>query len=494
MPTPSDSAAAPQSLDDPMVGRRVHKYQIVRLIGRGGMGMVYEGLNTDIGKRVAMKFVDRELAKNTEAVARFQREAKAASAVESAHIVQIFDAGVTEDGLPFLVMELLRGEDLGCRIERLGRLDLPEALHITAQILRGLNRAHEAGIVHRDLKPDNIFLVDRDDDASFAKILDFGISKVEQRDDVPTQTLTRQGTVLGTPYYMSPEQAQGLPDVDGRTDLWSVGAILYECLTGRSPHRGRSYEQVIVSICMNDADDVRVHNPGVSEPVAQVIARALQRDRSQRFASAQAFQGALASASGGLVAQWPSRRAETDPPGRMRSSRLAAAEECLAPTLGAASSSGLRRARAPSIPGVRSRRGLVLALAASSLVLSAIVASVWSARRSVAAAESDAIAPLAPSQERSAAPPPAEPIVLPQADSEPPAPTGSGAPIDRPLKSGRGGPGPKASATTSDRSTRTAPTATTTAEPAPPAPRSSLPAPPRSAPKGVAGGLELKTE
>ncbi len=178
---------------------------------------------------------------------------------------------------------------------------MPEAVHVTAQILRGLHRAHKAGIVHRDLKPDNIFLVDRDDNPNFAKILDFGISKVRRQGETPVHTLTRQGTVLGTPFYMSPEQAQAQPDVDARSDLWSVGAILFECLTGRPPYTGATYEQVIVNICMNDADDVRLHNPGVPEPVAQVIARALARNRDDRFHDAREFLDALRAGSGGLI-------------------------------------------------------------------------------------------------------------------------------------------------------------------------------------------------
>jgi serine/threonine-protein kinase len=286
---------------DPLVGTRVHKYEVVRVIGRGGMGTVYEGLNTAIGKRVAMKFIDAGTVQNADAVARFQREAQAASAVESAHIVDIFDSGISEEGQPFIVMELLRGEDLGHRIKRCGRLDLPEAVHVIAQILRGLHRAHKAGIVHRDLKPDNIFLVDRDDDPNFAKILDFGISKVRRQGETPINTLTRQGTVLGTPFYMSPEQAQAQPDVDARSDLWSVGAILYECLTGRPPYTGGSYEQVIVNICMNDAEDVRTYNPAVPEPIAAVIARALARDRNDRFAGAREFLDALRLGAGGLI-------------------------------------------------------------------------------------------------------------------------------------------------------------------------------------------------
>src|SRR6185369_4887835 len=143
----------------------------------------------------------------------------------SAHIVEIFDSGTTEDGIPYLVMELLRGEDLGHRIKRCGRLDLPEALHVIAQILRGLHRAHEAGIIHRDLKPDNVFIVDRDDDQVFAKIVDFGVSKISRKGAARSTTITQEGTVLGTPLYMSPEQAQAQADVDGRSDIYSVGAI-----------------------------------------------------------------------------------------------------------------------------------------------------------------------------------------------------------------------------------------------------------------------------
>ena len=312
---------AAEQRDDELVGRAIGKYTLARVIGRGGMGIVYEAQNTSIGKRVAIKLVSSELAKNKDAVKRFQREAQAASAVESAHIVDIFDSGVSDEGVPYIVMELLRGEDLGHRIRRLGRLELEDALHVTVQILRGLARAHAAGIIHRDLKPDNVFLVDRDDDAAFVKILDFGISKVARQGDAPVQTLTKQGTVLGMPFYMSPEQAQALPDTDGRADLWSSGAILYECLTGRAPHTGGSYEAVIVSICSKDAPDVRMHNPAVSEAIAKVIAKALARDRDDRFASAREMSDALVAASGGLMTTGP--RSSDDPSDPFPSGRMA---------------------------------------------------------------------------------------------------------------------------------------------------------------------------
>src|SRR6266542_5014520 len=290
MNTP-DNAESLEAVPGQIVGG---KWRIVALIGRGGMGAVYEGQNISIGKKVALKFIDAEFARQPDVASRFQREAEAASLVESAHIVHIFDSGVTDTGIPYIVMELLRGEDLRARLRRFGRLPHQEAVHIVAQTLRGLHRAHEAGIVHRDLKPDNIFLVDRDDDALFAKIVDFGISKMTRRSgEVGTGTLTRQGVVLGTPYYMSPEQAQALPNLDVRTDLWSVGAILYECLAGRPPHLGDTYEQIIISICTTDAPDLRSIDPTVPAPLAAVVHRALTRDKARRYQSAKEMLEAL---------------------------------------------------------------------------------------------------------------------------------------------------------------------------------------------------------
>jgi serine/threonine protein kinase len=270
------------------------KYRVDRLIGRGGMGAVFQATNLAIGKRVALKFLDHEAAQDREACQRFQREAEAAGMAESAHIVQIFDSGTTEGGSPFLVMELLVGEDLRARLRREERLPVAEALRIAAQVLRALVRAHQAGIVHRDLKPDNVFLCARDEDPSFVKIVDFGISKVATARFA--DTLTRRGTVLGTAFYMSPEQAQSVADIDGRTDLFSVGAMLFEMLTGEPPHEGRTYEAVLIAICTHDAPDVRSRAPGVSADVAALVARALQRERGQRFQSAEQFLAALAEA------------------------------------------------------------------------------------------------------------------------------------------------------------------------------------------------------
>ena len=277
------------------------KYRVERLIGRGGMGAVFQATNLAIGKRVALKFLDHEAARNTEACQLFQRVAEAAGMAESAHIVQIFDSGVTDSGLPFLVMELLIGEDLRGRLRREGRISVPSALRIASQVLRGLARAHEAGIVHRDLKPDNVFLCARDDDPSFVKLVDFGISKVARAR--AADTLTRRGTVLGTAFYMSPEQAQSFADIDGRTDLFSLGAILFEMLSGKPPHVAPTYEAVLIAICTHDAPDVRSQVPEVPEAVAALVARALERDRDRRFQSAREFASAITELEGRFSAE-----------------------------------------------------------------------------------------------------------------------------------------------------------------------------------------------
>ncbi len=286
----SDRAKAREAL----IGRTVAgRYAIRGLLGAGGMGAVYEAEHLDLGKAVAIKFVDPEFATDEQVVARFAREARVMSRLDSAHVVTIFDAG-NEGGRPFLVMELLRGEDLGNRLRRKRTVPREEALHIVAQVLKGLSRAHAAGIIHRDLKPDNVFLLEKDGDTSFAKIVDFGVSKIDRpRAGTTPLALTGRGTVIGTPFYMSPEQAQAASDVDGRADLYSVGAILFECLTGRPPHTGESYEQVILSICMRDAPDVRAVDPSIPEDVAAFVARALARNKDARFPTAERMLAAL---------------------------------------------------------------------------------------------------------------------------------------------------------------------------------------------------------
>ena len=286
----------PKSDDlDALVGSVVvGKYRVDRVLGRGGMGAVFSATNATIGKRVALKFLTREAARDKSATQRFQREAEAAGVIESEHIVHVFDSGTTEDGLPFLVMELLSGEDLRSLLQREGMLSVPQAVDIATQVLRGLVRAHAAGIVHRDLKPDNVFLCRRDDGSTLAKIVDFGISKLSNGRSA--KTLTRRGTVLGTAYYMAPEQAQAAEGVDHRADLYGVGTILFEMLAGRPPHVAPTHEAVLVAICTKDAPDVRSLRPDTPTALARVVERALARDRDARIGSAEEFLEELGGA------------------------------------------------------------------------------------------------------------------------------------------------------------------------------------------------------
>ncbi|MEM9874275.1 MAG: serine/threonine-protein kinase, partial [Myxococcota bacterium] len=224
------------------------KYRIVRPIGEGGMGAVYEGENTRIKRRVAIKVLHAAVAEKTEVVRRFEREAQAAGTIGSEHIVEVLDLGNLPSGERFMVMEYLDGEDLTQRIERLGRLTPEQSLPLLLEVLAGLAAAHEAGIIHRDLKPDNIFiLTSKAGRADFVKILDFGVSKFSSLDD--EMSMTRTGAVMGTPYYMSPEQAKGSP-IDARSDLYSVGVVLYQMLTGRVPFNAGSFNELLFKIAL----------------------------------------------------------------------------------------------------------------------------------------------------------------------------------------------------------------------------------------------------
>lgn len=225
------------------------RYRLVSLLGQGGMGSVWKAEHLSLGSDVAVKLIDPAIAQNEQARERFVREARAAAKLRSPHVVQILDYGVDGD-VPFIVMEMLRGESLADRLDRLGRLSFEDTARIMSEVARALTRAHEAGVIHRDLKPDNIFL-NENDDTEVAKVLDFGVARIEQF-SVENAGMTSTGAVLGTPYYMSPEQAEGSKQMDHRTDIWAMAVMTYECIVGVRPFSGETLGALFVSICSRD--------------------------------------------------------------------------------------------------------------------------------------------------------------------------------------------------------------------------------------------------
>jgi serine/threonine protein kinase len=283
-----------------MVGERVaDKYELTRLLGSGSMGAVYEGVHVVLGKRLAIKLIHPEFGESPEAVARFWREARAASAVESEHIGQIYDFGRDEALGLYMVIEYLEGEDLEARLLRERWISEREAATIGLQVARGLAKAHAAGIIHRDLKPANIFLTRRDDGSMLAKVLDFGISKFEGEPStsVSEPTLTARGTTLGTPQYMAPEQCEGLVALDGRTDVWSLCAVLHEMIAGEPAVADTGGPiAVMLRIVREDVPRLASRASWVTLALARVIDAGLVRNRERRIPSALALAARLLEA------------------------------------------------------------------------------------------------------------------------------------------------------------------------------------------------------
>jgi tRNA A-37 threonylcarbamoyl transferase component Bud32 len=266
------------------------RLQVVRVLGEGGMGAVYEVEHLLTKHRRALKLLHPELASEADVVERFLREASAAGRIGNAHIVETFDAGTTEDGAPYLVMEMLEGYSLSSYLIRRGRLEPAEAVEIFRQVCDGIQAAHDSGIVHRDLKPENIFLLRNP--RHFVKILDFGISKFDPA-LTGTTASTLEGSVLGTPYYMSPEQVRGAKDVDGSADVYALGVVLYECLAGTRPFEAETLPHLAVLIAEGNYAPVSHARPGIPVELDEVIARALSANRAARYPSASAFAEAL---------------------------------------------------------------------------------------------------------------------------------------------------------------------------------------------------------
>lgn len=273
------------------------KYEIVRLLGEGGMGAVYEGNNTRIHRRVAIKVLHGSAAINEEAVTRFEREAQAAGRIGSEHIVEVLDLGDLPGGDRYMVMEFLDGEALNDRISR-GRMNPRVVAQMMVDMLEGLKAAHSAGIVHRDLKPDNVFLIaNRGGKKDFVKIVDFGISKFNVVGG--EFSMTRTGAVMGTPYYMAPEQAKGGKEVDHRVDLYAVGVILYQAVVGRVPFDAETFNELLFKIVLETPPSLTDQVEGIDPSFVEIVEKAMAREPSARFQTAEEFQKVLQRWLGG---------------------------------------------------------------------------------------------------------------------------------------------------------------------------------------------------
>jgi hypothetical protein len=283
------------------------KYRVVRRMGGGAVADVYEVVHEQIGGRLALKVLRREFARFPDVSRRFLNEARAAGAAGHPGIIQVFDIGQLDSGELFMVMELLQGEDLSTLLMKQGRLDPSRAVAITVQLLDALEAAHKAGVIHRDLKPENVLLLRAPGGEDWVKIIDFGIARLTQ-DGPSAFRRTAEGSVLGSPYYMSPEQARGLGDLDVRTDIYATGVMLYEMITGELPYNGTSIQGIVEHLLNDPFPHPREIVPSLPEALEQAILQATARNRDQRFSSAAEFADALRPFLGEWAADGPATR------------------------------------------------------------------------------------------------------------------------------------------------------------------------------------------
>lgn len=285
---------ASEEHDDNLVGQVVKDtYVFARILGEGAMARVYEASHTRLrGKRFAIKVLHPEFCVYKEVLQRFRREAEAAAAIDSRHIIEVYDVDDTPDGRPFMVTEKLVGIELGDHVAARGVLPMPTAISICRQLCKALDAAHKAGIIHRDMKPENVFLVG-DIESPFVKVIDFGISKDGNR---PGTQLTRTGSVMGTPSFMAPEQAKGLP-VTHATDIYAVGGILFNLLTGQRPFDGEHPAEILTALLTTDLRSPRSLNPQIPAGLEAVILKAMSKEPADRYPTARLLDQALESVS-----------------------------------------------------------------------------------------------------------------------------------------------------------------------------------------------------
>ncbi len=437
------------------------KYRVERVLGAGGMGVVVQATHLELDERVAMKFLLPHAVESAEAAARFVREARAAVKIKSEHVARVTDVGRLENGSPYIVMEFLQGADLSAVLQR-GPLSIEDAVDYLLQAADAMAEAHAAGIVHRDLKPSNLFMSMRSDGTPIIKVLDFGISKVNVP-DTSDAALTRTTTIMGSPFYMSPEQMRSSKDVDHRTDIWALGVILYELLSGTPPFNGETLPQLVASILAEPPMALREKRPEVPPELEAVVLHCLEKDRNLRFQSVGALAQALvnfASRRSRHTAERIIRLSGLDMPG---SARDPATTGSAYPPSRAMDLSGATSPMAVAPTGARTNtswtdtnrgapQGRTTALVLGALGLVGVLAvGAFFALRGQQGASSEpasssepAAANVAPAPPP-AAPPEIAPVVPPPAETTAAAPPSSAAPsAARPTAARPGAPRPSA--------------------------------------------------
>jgi serine/threonine-protein kinase len=281
------------------VGHTVGNYRITAKLGEGGMGVVFLGEHPVIGRRAALKAIHPEFGLNPEVISRFVNEAKAISQIGHEHIVDVTDFGRTTEGDFYFIMEHLQGQTLAEATQRGGAMPPARALDIAAQIADALGASHAHGVVHRDLKPENVFLIARGGTRDFVKVLDFGLAKLATEEGATKEP--RAAMIMGTPYFMAPEQCEGRTDVDGRVDVYALGVILFEMLTGFLPFGGETSREILVKQVTMRPPAARRHVPGLPHELDAIIERALAKDPADRFPTMEEFRAALLGAAAQLA-------------------------------------------------------------------------------------------------------------------------------------------------------------------------------------------------
>jgi serine/threonine protein kinase len=407
-----------------VIGERYGNYQALSLLGEGGMGAVYLAEHPGIGRRVAIKVLKSELDHDPQLLTRFLNEARAANAIRHPNIIEVLDSGTTERGASYLVMELLEGEALSARIKRLSRLDERSAVEIAMQTASGLGAAHAKGIIHRDLKPDNLFIIPEESDAARerVKILDFGIAKLHML--AGDSLKTRTGTLMGTPVYMSPEQCLGTKEVDHRSDIYSLGIIIYEMLAGRTPFISEGFGELLSMHLHERPGSLRAFAPQVTAEVEFAVMRMLTKKPDDRYQSMGDVRVALAVATGLPHPVVPEHKLGSTDQFGVRATLAAHAAETKPKTLSPTTLTpgGLEASEIPEITLKVRRKPWTAVGIASGLIVAALLAAVFLRKGPAPSAPqpTNITRPAPPPESQTAVPPKAPIAVRVRLESTPP--------------------------------------------------------------------------